>query len=169
MLKINNQDDCYLYNNVSNYQYGFLSSQFVPASLWMEIVLLSNCNHVTILQFQFIAINSTNLDDLSDKAEKKTGRKKQRRKRGSTEQSKQSRGRRKGRYCLNQHKHRFIITEWRPMPETQNHLPVFRWKSCRPLFLFPPLELLSHQWGTPKTQTQPPVPLGVLLGQGAGW
>lgn len=71
MLKINNQDDCYLYNNVSNYQYGFLSSQFVLALLWMETLLLSNCNHVTILQFQFIAINSMNLAVLSDKAAKK--------------------------------------------------------------------------------------------------
>lgn len=37
----------------------------------METLVLSNCNHVTILQFQFIAINCLNLVDLSDKAAKK--------------------------------------------------------------------------------------------------
>lgn len=71
MLKINNQDDCCLYNNVFNYQYGFLSSQFVPALLWMETPLLSNGHHVSTLQFHFRAINSINLADPSDKAAKK--------------------------------------------------------------------------------------------------
>lgn len=45
---------------------------------------LSNCNRVTVLQFQFTATNTMNLDGLSDKAEKikkkkKRDRKKQRR------------------------------------------------------------------------------------------
>lgn len=71
MLNINNQDDCYLSNHASNYQYGFLSSQFVPALLWMETRLLSDCTRVPIVHFQFLAINSMNLADLSDKAAKK--------------------------------------------------------------------------------------------------
>lgn len=70
MLKINNQDDCYLYNNVFSYQYGFLSSQFVPALLWMETPLLSNSNPVSTLQLHFRAINSIYLADPGDKAEK---------------------------------------------------------------------------------------------------
>lgn len=70
MLKINNQDDCYLYNNVSNYKQSFLSSQFDLALFWKEALLLSNCSYATVLQFQFIAISSMNLADLSDKAAK---------------------------------------------------------------------------------------------------
>lgn len=50
MLKINNQDDCYLHNNVSNYQYGFLFSQLVPASLWVETLLVKPqpCHHLAV-------------------------------------------------------------------------------------------------------------------------
>lgn len=77
MLKINNQDDCCLYNNVFNYQYGFPSPQFVPALLWMETPLLSNGNHVSTLQLHFRAINSINLADPGDKAAKKETKKKQ--------------------------------------------------------------------------------------------
>lgn len=136
MLKINNQDDCYLYNNVSNYKQSFLSSQFVLALFWKEALLLSNCSYATVLQFQFIAISSMNLADLSDKAEEKTT------------EGKQTGARRKGRYCLNQHnKHSSLVLKGDPSPETQNNLPVSRWKRCLPRFPCPAPALLSPQWG----------------------
>lgn len=162
MLKTNNQDDCCLYINVFNYQYGFFPSQFVPALLWMETPLLSNGNHVSTLQLHFRAINSINLADPTDKAaKKKTGRRKQRRECESTEQGKQTRARRRGRCCPNLHKHQFIITSCGQAPETQSSLLGFRGRSCLPPSPFPSL------CGTPKKEAQPPEPPGV--GQGAGW
>lgn len=82
---------------------------------------LSNHNPVTILQFQFIAIDTMDLDGLSDKAGKigqKRDRKKQRRERERTGQQKQTGGRRKRR-CAHQAPVHYLSmeTEQRPGPQ----------------------------------------------------
>lgn len=164
MLKINNQDDCCLYNNVFNYQYGFLSSQFVPALLWMETPLLSNGNHVSTLQPHFRAINSINLADPSDKAakKKKTNKKQAERNKGGNvrpqnRENKAGQGAQAGvQTCTSTSS--LSLHVGRPWDRTTS------WASDEEVAS---LSLLPSLRGTPKNQAQPPEPPGA--GQGAGW
>lgn len=154
MLKINNQDDCCLYNNVFNYQYGFFSSQFVPALLWMETLLLSNGNHVSTLQLHFRAINSINLADPSDKAAKKPKQAEGNKGGNVRPQSRENKPGQGGQAGVVQ----TCTSSLSPhvgRPETLSNLLGFRGRSCLP----PSLPLLSlPSVGPPKSRLSPQSP-----------
>lgn len=170
MLKIKNQDDCYLYNNVSNYKYGLLSSQSVPALFWIGTLLLSNCHYVTILQFCFFVINSMNLADLSDKAAKT--RQKETKEAEVAHWIEKTNRRKKKRQVLCESAQQAPVHYYL----TQNHQLGHRttsWSSdgraAFLLFLFPPLDLPVPQWGTWKSRLSLQLPSGASLGRVAVW
>lgn len=165
MMKMNNQDDCCLYNNVFNYQYGLLSSQFVPALLWMETPLLSSgnsCQHfaASLLSYQQHQSCWPHWQSRKKKNQTKTLRQKETKegmwdhRAGETNQGKEN------RQVLSKPAQVHYHFMWAG-PETLSSLLGFRGRSCLPPSPFPSL------CGTPKKQAKPPEPPGV--GQGAGW
>lgn len=170
MLKIKNQDDCYLYNNVSNYKYGLLSSQSVPALFWMETLLLSNCNYVTILQFRFFAISSTNLADLSDKAAK--NRQKETKEAEGAHWIEKTNRRKKKRQGLSESAQQAPVHYYLTETHHLGHRTMSRSSDGRTAFLlfrFPPLDLLIPQWGTWKGRLSLQLPSGASQGRVAAW
>lgn len=103
------------------------------------------CSFSSLLSVAWILL--TWVTKLQNNNNKKPTRRKKKQAEKTTE-GKQTGARRKGRYCLNQHnKHSSLVLKGDPSPETQNNLPVSRWKRCLPRFPCPAPALLSPQWG----------------------